>query len=365
MLNTPKNHNDAAHDTDAAPAEAVPASWLPVASHIATIGIFILMLGAVFSLARGVLRPITAAIIVVIMLGPIARRMVGPRFPAILFAILVLGIIGGLIHLTTVALSGPVARLIEILPTIGPAIAQKFDVLDPFLAVFRRLQEWLTTGGGTSAFTMDFGEMLKTAVAYLTPAVGELIVFLATLFLALVSRDSLRRHLILFFPDQDERLTVIQILNELEVRLTNYVGTITGINVALGLVTALICWLVGLPAPLLFGLLALVANFVPYIGPAFTILALLLAGLVVFPLLTDALIAPATFLAVATIEGQVITPSLVGQRIVISPLAVFISLVFWIWLWGPVGGFLSVPFLIIGYTILTRLRAKTEPDLPG
>jgi predicted PurR-regulated permease PerM len=108
-----------------------------------------------------------------------------------------------------------------------------------------------------------------------------------------------------------------------------------------------------------------VANFVPYIGPAFTILALLVAGLVVFPLLTDALIAPATFLAVATIEGQLISPSLIGQRIVMSPLAVFIALVFWIWLWGPVGGFLSVPFLIVGYTVLTRLRARSEPDLPG
>jgi predicted PurR-regulated permease PerM len=207
--------------------------------------------------------------------------------------------------------------------------------------------------------------MLNAAVAYLTPAIGELVVFLATLFLALVSRDSLRRHLILFFPDQDERLTVIQILNELEVRLTRYVGTITGINLALGFVTAVIAWLFGLPAPLLFGLLAFIANFVPYIGPAFTILALLITGLVVFPLLADALVAPALFLAVTTVEGQVITPSLIGQRIVISPLAVFISLVFWIWLWGPVGGFLSVPFLIIGYTILTRLRFKPEPDLPG
>jgi predicted PurR-regulated permease PerM len=142
-------------------------------------------------------------------------------------------------------------------------------------------------------------------------------------------------------------------------------GTISAINLAVGLSTAILCWLVGLPAPALFGILAFICNFVPYIGAGFTLLSLTVAGLIVFPMLTDALIAPAIFLVLATIEGQLITPALVGQRITISPLAVFISLAFWIWLWGPVGGFLSVPFLIIGYTVLSRLRSKANPELPG
>jgi predicted PurR-regulated permease PerM len=212
---------------------------------------------------------------------------------------------------------------------------------------------------------VELAPIVQAMVAYLTPAIGELIVFLATLFLALVSRDNLRRNLILFFPDQDDRLGVIHVLNDIEERLTRYIGTVTAINLSLGVVTALICWAVGLPSPLLFGLLACVANYIPYIGPGFTILALTIAGLVTLPSLTDALIAPATFLAVATVEGQLITPALIGQRITASPLAVFVSLVFWIWLWGPVGGFLSVPILIVGYAVLDQMRERAGPDLPG
>jgi predicted PurR-regulated permease PerM len=366
MPTTPESRKDTARDLPAPPADERPSGeWLRPGSQLATIGIFILLLGVVLSLARGMLRPIAAAIIIVVMLSPLARRMVGRRFPPVVFAILVVGIIVALLHFVTIVLSGPVADLITVIPTTGQVIAQKFAVFDPLLGVVRRLQDLLSAGGGTSAFTVELAPILQTVAVYLTPALGEVVVFVATLFLALVSRDNLRRSLILVFPDQDERLKAIQILNEIELRLTQYIGTVTAINFSLGIATALICWLVGLPSPVLFGLLAFICNFVPYIGAAVTLLSLLIAGLVVFPLLTDALIAPAAFLAVATIEGQVITPSLVGKRITASPLAVFVSLVFWIWLWGPVGGFLSVPFLIIGYTMLARLGTKTGPDLPG
>jgi predicted PurR-regulated permease PerM len=366
MLHNPDGRQDTARD--AAEAEADKRrkrEWLRVASQIATIGIFILMLGIILSVARGLLRPLVAAIIVTVMLGPVARRMVTRQFPPVLFAILVVSVIVALIHFATIVMSGPVANLVNVLPTLGPTIAQKFAVLDPMIGVWHNLQGWLTPRGGTSAFRVDLAPILQATIVYLTPAVGELIVFLATLFLALVSRDSLRRNLILFFPDQDERLAAIHVLNDIEARLTQYIGTVTAINLSLGVVTALICWAVGLPSPTLFGLLACIANFIPYIGPGFTILALLVAGLVTLPLLTDALIAPAVFLAVATVEGQLITPALVGQRITASPLAVFVSLAFWIWLWGPVGGFLSVPILIVGYAILNQTRPKSMPAIPG
>lgn len=366
MLDTPKGRDDTALDApDPHSSADAPRDWLSWASHAAIVGIFIILLTMALSLARGVLRPIAAAIIVVVMLGPVARRLVGRRFPPLLFAILVVSVIVALIHIATIVLSGPVAELITVLPTTGPVIAQKFAVFDSFFSGLRRLQDWLAAGGGTSAFRVDLGSVMQAVAAYLTPALGELVVFLATLFLALVSRDNLRRNMILASPDQEERLKSIQILNEIELRLTRYIGTVTAINLSLGLVTALLCWLVGLPSPALFGLLAFVANFVPYIGPALTLAALLIAGLVTFPQLTDALIAPAVFLAVTTVEGQLITPSLIGQSITASPLAVFLALVFWIWLWGPVGGFLSVPFLIVGYSVLARLKPRTEPDLPG
>jgi len=365
MLNPPSGRSDAIEVADSQSEERRKREWLRIASQIATIGIFIVLVGVVFSLARGLLRPVVAGIIVVVMLGPLARRMTGRRFPPVLFAILVVGVIVALMHFITIALSGPIAELVETLPTLGPTIAQKFTVFQPMLGVWHRLQDWLGPGAGPSAFRVELAPLLQAMAAYLTPAVGELVVFLATLFLALVSRDSLRRNLILFFPDQSERLAAIRVLNEIEERLTQYIGAITSINLGLGAVTALISWAVGLPSPVLFGLLAFTANYVPYLGPGVTLVVLFVAGLATFPLLTDALIAPVIFLAVTTVEGQLITPAFVGQRITASPLAVFLSLAFWIWLWGPVGGFLSVPLLIIGYAVLNQLRTKTEVDIPG
>ena len=365
MPSLAKDRKETAREPSEPPATPAPAvDWLRPAAQLATIGIFIIMFGIMLSLARGVLRPIAAAIVVVIMLSPLAR-LVGRRVPSVVFAILVVAVIVGLIQFATLLLSGPVAKLITVLPSAGPVIANKFSMFDPLLAGMHRLQEWVSPGGGGGAFTVDLGAVLQSVAVYLTPALGELVVFLATLFLALVSRDSLRRNLILSSPDQDERLKAIQILNALEERLTLYIGTVTAINLALGVMTTLVAWFAGLPAPALFGLLAFMCNYVPYIGAAVTLLSLLIAGLIAFPTLVDALIAPAAFLVITTIEGQLITPSLIGQRITISPLAVFISLAFWIWLWGPIGGFLSVPFLIIAMTVLTGLRERSQPDLPG
>src|SRR4051794_38852464 len=131
MPNTPKLRKDIARETSAADAgPLLSPGWLRAAAQVATIGIFILMLGIVFSLARGVLRPIAAALIVVIMLGPLASLVVGRRFPPVVFALLVVGTLIALIHLATIVLSGPVANLINVLPTTGPSIAQKFAVFN-------------------------------------------------------------------------------------------------------------------------------------------------------------------------------------------------------------------------------------------
>jgi predicted PurR-regulated permease PerM len=100
------------------------------------------------------------------------------------------------------------------------------------------------------------------------------------------------------------------------------------------------------------------------VGPAFVVLVLFAVGLVSFPSLAYAALAPALFIGLTTIEGHLVTPNIIGRRLTLNPLAVFLSLVFWTWLWGPVGTFLSVPFLIFGLVIVNHLVAD-EGELPG
>jgi len=345
------------------PGVPVREGWR-FAAQVAIVGLFILALGVVLNLARSLLRPVVAALIIAVMLGPLSRRAAQYRVPPALFAVFVVGVIVAALHLVTIAVSDPVEHVIAQLPTLGPRIAQKFQIFEPAVAALHNLQSMLAPGGD-SGLRVDIPAVLQSSVFYLTPALGEVLVFLATLFLALVGREQLRESLIMLFSGRERRLAAIHVINDVETKLTQYIGTVTAINFVIGLVVAIISWGVGLPGPLLFGLLAFVCNFVSYIGPATTAVSLLVGGLFAFPSLTSALLAPAIFLGVSALEGQVITPSLVGRRFTVNPLAVFLSLVFWLWLWGPIGGVLSVPILIIGYAVFSHLWARREPELPG
>lgn len=212
---------------------------------------------------------------------------------------------------------------------------------------------------------LDVTSYLQAVVGFVTPALGQLVVFFATLFFFLLERSELRKELVLVFSDQEDRLRALRILNDLEYKLTRYIGIVSVINIVLGIVTGLGAWALGLPNPVLLGVLAFVLNYLPYIGPAVMMLILLVLGILTYPTFGSAFIPPALFVALTTLEGHFITPNIVGQRFTLSPLAVFLCLSFWTWLWGPIGAFLSVPFLIIGLVVLTQLLTRPDADLPG
>ncbi len=123
--------------------------------------------------------------------------------------------------------------------------------------------------------------------------------------------------------------------------------------------------LVGFPNPLTFGLLTVVLNFIPYIGPAIIAVVLFCVGLVAMPSLAQAALAPALFVAIATVEGHFLTPAIVGRRLTMSPFLVFLALAFWTWLWGPVGAFLAMPLLIMSFVVLGHLLPREEGTIPG
>jgi len=137
------------------------------------------------------------------------------------------------------------------------------------------------------------------------------------------------------------------------------------INLALGAITTLMLYLIGFPNPITFGLITIALNYIPYLGPAIVAAVLFGVGLVAMPTLYQAALAPALFVAIASVEGHFITPSLVGHRLTLSPFLVFLALVFWTWLWGPVGAFLAVPLLIVSIVVLAHLMPGEEMKLPG
>jgi predicted PurR-regulated permease PerM len=206
--------------------------------------------------------------------------------------------------------------------------------------------------------------VVTPVIAAVTPAVVEITLFFVTLIFFLATQMDFRRYTVSFFATRNAKLRFIRITNDLESYLASYVAVVTVINFGLGVVVAIGAWLFGLPNPILFGMLAMALNYIPYIGAACMTLILLGVGLVSFPSLTFALVPAAAFVAVATIEGQFITPTVLGRSLTLNPLVVLLALAFWAWLWGPMGAFLAVPLTIVALVVLHHLFPPDEDKLP-
>jgi predicted PurR-regulated permease PerM len=247
-------------------------------------------------------------------------------------------------------------------------VQAKLRVFDYPLAVLRDIKNSLmpaATSAPTVAVESNPAELVGTVVATVTPAVSQFVVFFGTLIFFLITNIQLRRKLIVSFGTRDARLRMLRIWNDIEGNLVSYVGLVTIINLVLGTVTMSMLYLIGFPNPITFGLLTMGLNYIPYIGPAIVATVLLAVGLVAMPTLYQAALAPALFVAIATVEGHFITPSIVGRRLTLSPFLVFLALVFWTWLWGPIGAFLAVPLLIVSFVILGHVLPRDEMNLPG
>jgi predicted PurR-regulated permease PerM len=263
-------------------------------------------------------------------------------------------------------LSAPVIEWIGKAPDIGSTIRDKLEVFERPLATLRELRNAITAKGSGSTIQVDVGPSLLTPVlTVLTPALGELVVFFGTLFFFLLGRDDLRRYLVQIVRDRDARLRVLRILNDIELNLTSYLSVVTVINIAVGCGTAIIAYFAGLPNIAVWAVLAFVLNYIPYLGPLAMNIVLFGVGIVTFPTLGQALVAPACFIVMTTLEGHFITPAIMGRRLTLNPLNVFLALAFWTWLWGPIGAFLAVPLLIGALVIMNHLFPKNDTNLPG
>ena len=207
-------------------------------------------------------------------------------------------------------------------------------------------------------------EWMRSALEFLSPTFTEFLLFFATLVLFIASWRDLRRALIMTFTGHKSRLRALRVLNAIEENLGAYLITVTLINMGVGTVTGLMCWATGMPNPAGLGALAATLNYFPIIGPVATFTILTLIGLIAFTTLGAGLIAPLAFVGIAFLEGHFVTPAIIGRRIELNALAVFLSLAFWTWLWGPMGGFLSSPLLIVSLVLRDHLAPSTAPQLP-
>jgi len=334
------------------------------AAQFAVLGIFVLLLIAAFDLARPILVPAVSAFIVTLMLGPLAGRAerLGSPNVASAFAlwIVVLVVVYGALAL----IAAPVVEWIGKAPEIGQSIQQKLQVLNGPLARLQQLRDALLPAHASGGLGVDLVAFVKPVLEIVAPGIGQMLVFFGSLFFMLLGRSEMRRTMVDMVGSRDAKLSVLKILNESERDLTGYLSTVAIINLCVGIGAGLIAFATGMPSPLAWAVLGFILNFIPYIGALMIEVSMFLVGLVVFPTVGQALIAPVLYLVMGTLEGHFITPSIMGRQLTLHPLMVFLSLVFWTWLWGPIGAFLSVPLLIVAVVAVSHVFPDDEPALP-
>ncbi|HEX5211610.1 MAG TPA: AI-2E family transporter [Pseudolabrys sp.] len=349
--------------TDPQPVADVSQLWR-TAAQAATIGIFVILLIAALYFGRPVLLPTACAFVITILLTPLSARADQLAVPSLLTALVLWLLVAAVFYGVIAMLAAPVVDWIGKAPDIGRNFQEKLRLFEAPLAALQSLRDALLPPDAKGGLGVDIMSFVQPAVLLVTPAIGQLLIFFGALFFMLLGRKRVRRVMVVFFHHRDARLRTLRIVNDMERNLSGYLGVVTAINLAIGVAAGIIAWLSGLPSPLAWAVLGFLLNFISYLGAIVMELALFMVGLVTFPTVSHALLAPLLYVGVATLEGHFITPSIIGRKLTLNPLTVFLSLVFWTWLWGPIGAFLAVPLLIVMLVAISHLFPKEEMTLP-
>ncbi|MES2904955.1 MAG: AI-2E family transporter [Pseudomonadota bacterium] len=352
-------------------AETLEAKRVRLLASLNLLGGIGLVIALPFALRAGAefFLPVTAALVVAIALVPLLewfeRRGVGPRIAAGLCVIIFLAA-------TAFAIASIVLPAIDWVAMVPERIDRVRVTLAPLLDLYNNLEKFIdktvsqiaasTDGRGSEVRIATPNSMLGLITASAPHAAIQLFFALLVIYFFLSGWTSMRRRTIKSRGSFEGAMTTARVIQEVVEATSTYIGTITVINVTLGTLTALILWMLGMPSPLMWGGIVAVLNFIPYLGPVAAALLLFIGGLMSFPDVWSALLPPAIFLAMHTVEANAITPMIVGKKIEVNPLLILVALSFWAWVWGTTGALLAVPLLII---LKTVFAAAGTPDIAG
>ena len=188
--------------------------------------------------------------------------------------------------------------------------------------------------------------------------VASLLAVVLLTFFFMVYGENLQRNAIALLPGRQQKKFTVEILHSIEREVSRYVLTISVINTVVGVVFAGVLYLLGLPLAeaLLWGTMAALLNFAPYVGPLIGMVAMLLVGFVSFEQPFQSMLPAIAYLVLHTIEGQIVTPIILGRRMALSPLILILALMLFGWLWGIIGLLLAVPLLVCVKLVLARVE---------
>jgi predicted PurR-regulated permease PerM len=301
--------------------------------------------------ARDFLLPIVIALLLDLLFSPVVRACtrigIGAPFGA---AIVVLGLLG-LVSFGAYELSTPLERWISEAPaTLAKAEARMKKLTKPLERVRRTAEQVETAAAGatppkaTEVVVRGPGLLARVFGTTQRFVAGSLEVLILLYFL-LAAGDLFLQKLVKVLPQLGDKRTAVQIARKAESSISTYLITALAVNVGEGIVVGVVMYLLGMPNPLLWGALVTLLEFVPYLGAATITIVLTIAAMTTFDAVGRALLVPASFLAINLVQGNLISPLLYSRRLTLNPVALFVGLAFWWWIWGIPGAFIAVPLM--------------------
>lgn len=316
---------------------------------------------AVLKIGHTILAPVGLAIVVGLVFGPVADKMeargIKPALSAGIVLLFFLGLMALSVALFAVPLTEWIAR--------GPAIWQRLQTellnwREPLAALSNMKEQLDAALGGDGAMSVKVEDGSQVIdMALIAPAVlGDMLIFLASIYFYLATRENIRMSILSAIVSRKLRWRTAHMFDYIEGKVSRFLIAVTILNVGVGVTMTLVTFLLGMPSPLLWGVLAALLNYIPYVGQATMIVILLAVGFATQPDLLLILAPIGIYMLINLVEGQFLFPTFVGRIMTLNPFLIFFSIIFWIWVWGPVGSLMAVPSLII-------LQAVVESILPA
>lgn len=316
-------------------------------------------LGAIFALywAQQLIVPVAFGLLLALLLRPAMRKLRRWKVPEVIASFLTVGGVAVLFVVGMLALAGQgqrwladapqmIARLEGMMPR-GAGPIGDFMKASEAVRDLTKSQQAKDSDSEPVPVVVESGE---SAVAFLGASshfvAAAVIVFVLAFFLLAFS-DTLLRQAIAAFPSFTEKRNVVELVHNVESGISRYLGTITLINIGLGIATTILLVILQIPNPILWGVLVATANFIPHVGAFICMGVLFVVGAVAHESLWYGLVVVGAFALLTTAESYFITPLTLSKSLQLSPLAVILFVLFWGWLWGIAGGLMAAPFLAI------------------
>lgn len=325
----------------------------PHARSAATTVIAVLLVLYTLYFARDLMMPITFAVLLSFLFSPVVRALARAHVPTPLGAGIVILALFGAVSVSAYELSGPAQGWIAAAPrTVQTASARLRKLMRPVEKVTSTATTVASVADSASGAHKGPTVVVQEGPSLASRAFGTTQRFLAALleivillYFLLAAGDLFIQKLIKVLPNLREKRAAVQIAREAEAAISTYLLTAALVNVVEGVVVAIAMYLIGMPNPELWGALVAVFEFIPYLGAATMVAVLTVAGLTTFDSIGHALLVPAVYLGINLVQGNLVTPTLLGERLALNPVAILVGLAFWFYVWGVVGAFLAVPLL--------------------